>query len=171
MASLPEICHFASLRGFVADDSAGSGGTGKSLVLQIHMPIGDSDGRLSAGSSNPAIRAGMGGLFLWKVGILIVVALLSILVYRPFCRYLCPLGAVYGLFNPISLYRFRIDEARCTKCGICQKTCKLDIPVYQKPNSVECIRCGDCKKACPHGAIYTINKKSETISVPQKPCN
>lgn len=66
---------------------------------------------------NPAIRAGMGGLFLWKVGILVVVALLSILVYRPFCRYLCPLGAVYGLFNPISLYRFRIDEERCTKCG------------------------------------------------------
>ena len=51
MASLPEICHFASLRGFVADDSAGSGGTGKSLVLQIHMPIGDSDGRFSAGRS------------------------------------------------------------------------------------------------------------------------
>lgn len=120
---------------------------------------------------NPAIRAGMGGLFLWKAGILVVVALLSILVYRPFCRYLCPLGAVYGLFNPISLYRFRIDEARCTKCGICQKACKLDIPVYQKPNSMECIRCGDCKKACPHGAIYTINKKGETISVPQKPCN
>ena len=117
---------------------------------------------------NPAIRAGMGGLFLWKVGILVVVAFLSILVYRPFCRYLCPLGAVYGLFNPISLYRFRIDEERCTKCGICQKICKLDIPVYLKPNSMECIRCGDCKKACPHGAIYTIKKKDESFSVSLK---
>ena len=51
MASLSEICHFTSIRSSAANDSAGSGGAGKSLVLQIHMPIGDSDGRLSAGRS------------------------------------------------------------------------------------------------------------------------
>ncbi|MCR5656157.1 MAG: 4Fe-4S binding protein [Butyrivibrio sp.] len=37
--------------------------------------------------------------------VLIVIALMSIKVYRPFCKYLCPLGAIYGLFNPISSYR------------------------------------------------------------------
>ena len=73
------------------------------------------------------------------------------LVYRPFC--LCPLGAVYGLFNPIAFYRYRIDAHACTHCGACKKACKLDIPVYEKPNSPECIRCGACKKACPHAAI------------------
>ena len=42
---------------------------------------------------------------------------------------------------------------KCTSCGICQKTCKLDVPIYQKPGSMECIRCGDCVRACPHGAL------------------
>lgn len=102
------------------------------------------------------LRAAAGWLFLWKVAVLIVLVLLSVVVYRPFCRYLCPLGAVYGLFNPISLYQFRIDEQKCTKCGACQKACKLDIAVWEKPNSMECIRCGDCRKACPHGAIQAV---------------
>jgi polyferredoxin len=85
-------------------------------------------------------------------------------VYRPFCRYLCPLGVIYGLFNPVSFYRFRIDEQKCTKCGICQSTCKLSIPVYLKPNSTECIRCGDCIEACPVNAIEKgIARKSLSV--------
>ena len=85
--------------------------------------------------------------------ILAVLLVLSIIVYRPFCRYLCPLGVIYGLFNPIALYRFQIDADKCTQCGACQHVCKLDIPVWQTPNSAECIRCGDCRNACPHSAI------------------
>ena len=73
--------------------------------------------------------------------------------YRPFCKYLCPLGAVYGWFNPIALYRLRVDEDKCVKCSACQKACGMDIPVWEKPNSVECIRCGDCRAVCPTGAI------------------
>lgn len=104
-------------------------------------------------ATNPALQSVLGWLFSWKLAILVALLLLSIPVYRPFCRYLCPLGAIYGLFNPIALYRFNIDAHRCTKCGLCQKACKLDIPVCETPNSPQCIRCGDCKRACPHGAI------------------
>ena len=110
-------------------------------------------------SSNPPLRAALGWLFAWKMGILIVLVLLSIVLWRPFCRYLCPLGAIYGLFNPVALHRFRIDEDRCTGCGVCQKACKLDIPVHRTPNSPECVRCGDCRRACPHGAICTANAR------------
>lgn len=102
---------------------------------------------------NEALRSIIGWLYAWKLAILFVIVFLSILVYRPFCRYLCPLGAIYGLFNPVSLYRYRIDETKCTSCGACRKACKIDIKTFKNPNSIECIRCGDCIKSCPHNAI------------------
>ena len=104
-------------------------------------------------AANPALQSALGWLFNWKVAVLVVLLLLSVVVYRPFCRYLCPLGAIYGLFNPVALYRFRIDAQKCTHCGVCQRACPMDIPVHSAPNSPECIRCGKCKAACPHGAI------------------
>jgi len=106
---------------------------------------------------NEGLREAVGWLFAWKNLILAVVVAGSIIVYRPFCRYICPLGAIYGLFNRIALFRFKVDEQKCTSCGICQRTCKLDIPVYQEPNSAACIRCGDCITACPHSALLKDN--------------
>lgn len=104
-------------------------------------------------AANPPLRASLGWLFGWKLAILIVLVLLALAVYRPFCRYLCPLGAIYGCFNPIALYRFRVDADKCVRCGACREVCPLDIPVHQAPNSPACIRCGKCKATCPHGAI------------------
>jgi len=73
-------------------------------------------------------------------------------IYRLFCRYICPLGAFLGFFNPISIYRFRVND-NCIHCNKCQKACEFDIPVFRVPNSVHCIRCDECIKACPVSAI------------------
>lgn len=108
---------------------------------------------------NEALRGAAGFLFAWKELILAVLLLLSLMIYRPFCKYLCPLGAVYGLFNPISMYRYRLDTEQCTKCGKCQKACKMDIPVWKTPNSRECIRCGDCIQSCSFNALESTWKK------------
>ena len=102
---------------------------------------------------NENLKLAVGNLFFWKVAILIVLIILALWVYRPFCKYLCPLGAIYSFFNPVALYRYQIDESACTKCGKCKKACKMDIKVWEKPNSLECIRCGDCVRACPTQAI------------------
>lgn len=139
-------------------------GQGQPWFCKYICPSGTLFGGIPLISANPALQSVLGWLFTWKIVILVVLILLSILVYRPFCRYLCPLGAIYGLFNPIAFHRFQIDKSKCTKCGKCQKACKLDIPVYRTPNSPECIRCGDCKKACPHGAVCTafqLNRKED----------
>ena len=102
---------------------------------------------------NESLRAAAAFLFANKLAISIIIVILSTFLYRPFCRFLCPLGALLGIFNPISIYRLKINESKCTKCRVCEKTCKLDIPTYLKPNSPDCIRCNDCVKACPFGAI------------------
>ena len=102
---------------------------------------------------NEGIRGAVGLLYAWKNLILVTLILLSIVIYRPFCRYICPLGAIYGLFNPMAFYRYQVDESKCTSCKACQSTCKLNIPIYEKPNSIECIRCGECIKVCENKAI------------------
>ncbi len=109
---------------------------------------------------NPAIRSAVGALFTWKAAILVGVAVLSVKLYRPFCRYLCPLGAVYGKCNGIALMRYQVDEKACISCGACQRACPLDIPVMKRPNSPDCVRCGRCMEACPAEAIRWNRAKS-----------
>ena len=103
--------------------------------------------------ANKDLRAVAGALFDWKLLVLVVVLVAAVLVPRPFCRYLCPLGALYGLFNRFSFYRMGVDENRCVGCGTCDRACPMGVEVRAKPNSPECIRCGACRKACPTGAI------------------
>ncbi|MDO4552817.1 MAG: 4Fe-4S binding protein [Bacillota bacterium] len=128
-------------------------GQGQPWFCKYICPSGTLFAGLPLIGTTPALQGALGWLFTWKAAVLAALLLLSIPVYRPFCRYLCPLGAIYGLFNPIALYRFRIDKTKCTECGDCRQACKLDIPVHRTPNSPECIRCGDCRRACPNGAL------------------
>ncbi|WP_283608266.1 4Fe-4S binding protein [Faecalispora anaeroviscerum] len=116
-------------------------------------PAGTLEGGIPLLLANESLRSAVGLLFTWKMVILIAVIVASVLIFRPFCRYLCPLGAFYSLFNPISFYRYSVDQTKCTRCGRCAKACKMDIPAFQTPNSLECIRCGACIKACPEQAI------------------
>ena len=132
-------------------------GQGQPWFCKYICPSGTLFAGIPLIAANPPLRAALGWLFTWKTAILVLLVLLSVVLWRPFCRYLCPLGAIYGLFNPVAVYRLRIDEDKCTACGACQAACKMGIPVYQTPNSPDCVRCGACKRACPHGAIGTAN--------------
>lgn len=134
-------------------------GQGKPWFCKYICPSGTLFGGIPLLAANPGLRAALGWLFTWKAVLLVVLLALSLVVYRPFCRYLCPLGAIYGLFNPIAFQRFSIDRSRCTSCGACQKACPMDIPVHQHPNSPDCIRCGVCRGACPQNAIcWTLSR-------------
>ena len=102
---------------------------------------------------NEMLRSTLGWLFRWKFFLLILCVAASIFIYRPFCKYICPLGAFYGLFQKISLIRMRVDEDACVNCGKCARTCKMNVDPHTTPNSNECIRCRECVNACPMHAL------------------
>lgn len=129
-------------------------GLGQPWFCKYICPAGTLEGGIPQTLLNENLRGAIGFLFKWKVSILVVTVISSIIIYRPFCRYICPLGAIYGLFNKVSFYRYKVDPDKCTKCGACQKICKLNIKVYENPNSLDCIRCGECKAGCPKKAIH-----------------
>ena len=116
-------------------------------------PSGMFMGALPLLAANADLRAQAGGLFGWKAAILMAIVLLSVKVYRPFCQYLCPLGAVYGWFNKFSLVQIRWEQDSCTNCMACKKACPLDLPPEKISVSTECIKCGKCVDACKAGCL------------------
>lgn len=112
-------------------------------------PSGTLFGAIPLLSTNKMLQSQIGGLFFWKLGILLAIVLLSIKVYRPFCQYLCPLGAIYGWFNKFSLVQIRWEKESCTSCGACKRACPVNLSPEEISVSPECIRCGKCVDACP----------------------
>lgn len=143
-------------------------GVGVPWFCKTLCPSGTLGGGVPLLTANAELRQAAGWLFVWKMAVLLGLLALALKLFRPFCRYLCPLGAIYGFLNPVALYRYEIDRDECTRCGACRRACHMDIPVYEKPNSRECIRCEQCRNACPQGAIGcvgTVKQKSEARNV------
>ena len=124
-------------------------GMGDPFFCKYLCPQGVLEGAIPLSLANSGIRAALGSLFTWKFSILLAVIVLSVLFYRPFCKWLCPLGAFYALFNRVSLFQMKVDKNKCVSCGKCAKACKMDVDVTKTPNHTECIRCGMCIRACP----------------------
>jgi polyferredoxin len=116
-------------------------------------PAGTFEGGIPLLSASPLLREAAGSLFVWKAGLLAAVIFLSIILYRPFCKYLCPLGAIYALLNKHAFLRYNIDPVACTHCGDCARACPMQVDPSTKPNHPECVRCGKCKNICPTEAI------------------
>ena len=128
-------------------------GMGDPFFCKYLCPQGVLEGAIPLSLVHSGIRAALGALFTWKCSILLGVVVLSVVFYRPFCKWLCPLGAIYALLNKVSLFQMKVDKHKCISCGKCAQACKMDVDVTQTPNHTECIRCGMCIRACPTNAI------------------
>ena len=93
--------------------------------------------------------------FIIKMVITGLFLLLIILISRGWCKYFCPLGAYFSLFNRVSLVTIKYEENKCINCPVplCQKNCPMNIDPRNEIDSVECIRCGRCVEACPTNAL------------------
>ena len=116
-------------------------------------PAGTLEGAvgLLSNPENENMFSMLGPLFTWKFFLLVVFMLGAVFIYRFFCRFFCPLGLIYGLFNKISFIGVSVENDKCTECGRCLSVCKMDI---SKVGDTECIQCGDCISECPTSAIY-----------------
>ncbi|MDR1183617.1 MAG: 4Fe-4S binding protein [Coriobacteriales bacterium] len=113
-------------------------------------PVGTLEAGIPLVLANERLAATLGWQFVWKGVLLVVILVICAFVYRPFCRFLCPLGALYSFFNRFALLRYRVDPARCTQCKTCVEVCRMDI---QTVGDRECIQCGACVSHCEQAAI------------------
>lgn len=129
-------------------------GMGAPYFCKYICPQGILEGGIPLSLVNQSIRATLGTLFTWKFAILAVILVGSIFIYRPFCKWICPLGAFYALLNKWSFFQYEVDPDACIGCGKCKRICHMDVDITKNAAHTECIRCGECAKVCPTGAIH-----------------
>lgn len=127
-------------------------------------PAGTFEAGIPLVIANKQIQGLIGFLFSWKIFLLSVFILICMLCYRTFCRFICPLGAIYSFFSPVQMVGVKVDTDKCTNCSLCVDNCLMDI---RKVGDRECIHCGSCIKSCPVQAISfkhpMDNKKEKKI--------
>ena len=126
-------------------------------------------GALEAAVPTMAGQAIAGQEVVWPNAVkLTILALFLIAIFfmkRPWCRVLCPLGAIFSLFNRVSAFFLRFNTEKCTHCDRCHKLCEYGIEPEKTPNDLHCIRCLECTKCSPEalnlGSIFEHSKSKE----------
>lgn len=104
--------------------------------------------------SDSALFQVLGKIFAWKVIVLAAVLVSAMMICRPFCKYLCPLGAFYAPFNKITFFQMTVNSEKCIQCHACSGCCDMGVDPSSDPNALECIRCGKCIATCPKDALH-----------------
>ena len=128
-------------------------GLGQPWFCKYICPSGTIFGAVPLLFVNEFLRTFAGVQYMIKATLAAGIVIISVAVYRPFCRTLCPLGAIYALFNKIAFLRMHHEKESCISCSDCTKACKLCLNPAEQPNSPECIRCGSCVSACEIKAL------------------
>lgn len=83
--------------------------------------------------------------------LLILITIGAMFIERFFCRYLCPLGAIFAIFSKISIFKISKPKDDCGKCTLCTTKCSMGLPLYKMNDARggECINCLKCVEVCP----------------------
>jgi polyferredoxin len=146
-------------------------GLGQPWFCKYICPSGTIFGALPLLAANNFLRRLIGAQFILKASVAAGIASAAVFVYRVFCRALCPLGAIYALFNKISILHIQCDKEKCLSCGKCSKECHIMLTPFSQPNALECVRCGKCVNACKSKALTygirgTVHKPAPVLERP-----
>ena len=129
-------------------------------------PAGTLEGGFPLLALREEYRAVAGALFGWKALLCGAILALCVFLYRAFCRFLCPLGAIYSLFSRLALLAVRVDKDLCDQCGACVRVCQMDV---KRVGDHECIHCGQCAQVCHKQAIYFGKERKPCVQIkPEK---
>lgn len=107
-------------------------------------------GALEAALPHTASTAIAGTGIAWpsatKAIVLGVVMFAMFFTWRPWCTALCPLGAIYGLCNRVSLVFLKFQPESCNDCDLCRRLCRYHGPSERRGDDQRCIRCLDCTR-------------------------
>ncbi len=129
-------------------------------------PAGTLEAGIPVTLLNADLRALIGPLFWLKIAILGVFLVWMAVTLRPFCRWVCPLGALWSPFNALSVFRLEVAQESCSRCNRCQTVCPVDIRVHEDPNNGACIRCLACLNNCPKNCISVSTLKGAPAPQP-----
>lgn len=148
--------------------------SGRFVVLGVVMVMSYLTGRLWFADYDPYVTIfslhwlnGWTEALAWGVGITAVVLAASLFVERAWCRYLCPLGAVFAVLGRFSFLKIRRNATTCTDCTLCDRPCPVGITVSKAdPNvNADCIGCLDCVTTCPVRGALTISGPGGAVNL------
>ncbi|MCD1294265.1 hypothetical protein CUJ83_04545 [Methanocella sp. CWC-04] len=112
------------------------------IIVGIFSPLYIKIDPFGAFSLNPS---------LYQAAVFLVIAITAISVYRPWCAWICPFGALASLVSRFSLLKIGMNE-NCNDCGACKKKCPTSQP-YRGSDMSECYYCGRCFSVCKKDAL------------------
>ena len=127
-------------------------------------PAGTFEGAMGMLPGNLPWLSMLGIIFTRKFIIMVLIFTACIFCYRAFCRFLCPLGAIYGMFNSLAVIGVKVDAGKCNGCSLCVMNCKMDV---KEVGDHECIHCAKCVAGCGQGAL-SMKAGKFTIIEPHK---
>lgn len=104
-------------------------------------------------------------VFYFSGGIIFLLLGLEYFFPRLWCKVLCPLGKIYGLFNKVSLLKLGIKNKQCMRCNMCEQVCYMDVKIFNANKSIlrdtNCIFCGRCTESCGEKIIKIISVRNK----------
>jgi len=140
-------------------------GYGMTWFCKYICPAGTLEAGIPMMFLQPSLQELIGILYYSKIIILMVFLISMIFIRRSFCRIACPLGAIYSLFNKVSIFKMVHDPDACVLCQQCYRDCPMGVRFYEGANQLDCIRCLKCyQESCQYGAISI-----EVAGIPIRP--